>query len=114
MQAALVSFLVGTLALTLVTMVQGRPWPSLRALAGIPAWVWTGGILGAFNITATVILAPRLGALNLVMTVVSGQIVTSMLLDHFGLLGFPRLPFNGYRFGGAVLAITGLYLTTRR
>lgn len=113
-QAALISFFVGTVALAVISLLQGKQWPSLKALSSGPLWVWSGGVLGAFNITAAVILAPRLGALSLMMTVVAGQILTSLLLDHYGWLGYPRLPFSGYRFGGALLALIGLYLSSRR
>ncbi len=114
LQAALISFLVGTVALVIINLAHSRDWPSLRALSNIPVWAWCGGLLGAFNITAAVILAPRLGALSLTVTVVCGQLLTSLLLDHYGLLGFPRYPVSGNRLFGAILLVLGLLLTSRR
>jgi transporter family-2 protein len=113
-QAALVSFAVGTCALGVVSLLEGRTWPSLEALAGVPAWAWIGGLLGAFNISAAVVLAPRVGALVLAVVTVGGQIFASLLLDHFGLLGYARYPVTLPRFAGAVLLVLGVYLVGRR
>ena len=79
-------------------------------LAGAPWWVWLGGLLGAFNIAASVFLAPRLGALVLAMMVISGQIIASIILDHFGLLGYRRTPSIPTRLLGAVLLVAGAFL----
>ena len=111
-QAALVSFLTGTVALVAVALVERAPVPP--GLAAAPWWVWLGGLLGAFNIAASIFLAPRLGALVLAMMVISGQIIASMLLDHFGLLGYRRVPIDPGRLLGALLLVAGAFLAARR
>jgi transporter family-2 protein len=111
-QAALVSFLTGTVALAAVALVERSPVPP--GLAAAPWWIWLGGLLGAFNIAASVFLAPRLGALVLAMVIISGQLIASMLLDHFGLLGYRRVPVEPGRVAGAVLLVVGVFLAARR
>src|SRR5688500_15584377 len=92
-QAALVSFATGTLALCAYTFLLRLPW-SFEGAAKAPWWVWVGGLLGAFNITATIILAPRLGAATLLGLVVKVQMVVSFIFDHYGQLGFRPLTLN--------------------
>jgi transporter family-2 protein len=111
-QAGLVSFAVGTLALAIVALPQGLEW-KFSELANAPWWVWTGGILGAFVVTAFIILAPRLGAATLIGIVLAGQMITSLILDHYGLLGFPEQRLSVPRILGAILLIAGVILIRR-
>src|SRR6266511_1361115 len=49
-RAAFVSFLVGTIALLIVSAFVRKPMPSLARLGDVPWWVWIGGLLGAFYV----------------------------------------------------------------
>ncbi len=108
--AAFVSFLVGTLALGGILAAMGQGVPFSRALPAAPWWYWIGGSLGAFFVTATVILAPRIGAGAMVALTLAGQVAASMALDHYGLIGFPHIPFDLKRLVGSVLLLAGVYL----
>ena len=46
-RAAFISFVVGTIALLVLSVAIWRPIPSGSRLAGAPWWVWIGGLLGA-------------------------------------------------------------------
>jgi bacterial/archaeal transporter family-2 protein len=111
--AALISFLVGTAGLALAVVLLKVPLPLARAWAGTTPWQWTGGLIGAVYVLAAVVLAPKLGAGTLVAAVVAGQMLTSLLLDHHGLIGFPVHPLSSVRLLGAVLVIAGVILIQR-
>lgn len=107
--AALVSFAVGTSVLLVVTAAVGRPAAqALGNLGQVPWWAWTGGLIGAVFVTASVVLAPRLGATLLVGGVVTGQLMGSLLIDHFGLVGFPVTPVSVGRLLGVALLVAGV------
>ena len=108
--SAFVSFLVGTLALAAILAVMGQGVPVATALKTSPWWYWIGGTMGAFFVTATVILAPRIGGGAMIALTLAGQVAASMALDHFGLLGFPHIPFDLKRLIGSVLLLAGVYL----
>jgi bacterial/archaeal transporter family-2 protein len=112
--AATVSFAVGTVALALCVGAARTQLPSAAAVARLPWWYWTGGLLGAVYIFAAVVLAPRLGAANLIAAIVAGQLVTSLVLDQFGLVGYPQHSASLTRIAGAVLLLAGLVLIQRR
>jgi transporter family-2 protein len=59
--AAALSFLVGTVALFATTAVLRRSVPELGPIASAPWWMWTGGLMGAFFVCASIILTPALG-----------------------------------------------------
>jgi transporter family-2 protein len=111
--AALVSFLVGTAGLGTAAVIFRAPMALRGAWAASPWWLWLGGLIGALYVVATIVLAPRLGAATLVAAVVAGQMIASLLLDQYGLLGFPTHPINGLRVLGAALVTVGVILVQR-
>jgi transporter family-2 protein len=62
---------------------------------------------------ATIVLAPRLGAATMIAAIVAGQMIASLVLDQYGLLGFPIHPISGVRVFGAALVIGGVILVQR-
>jgi bacterial/archaeal transporter family-2 protein len=108
--ATLVSFLIGTAALALVVVGARVPLPLNEALGRAPWWHWTGGVLGAVYVAAAIMLAPRLGAATLIAAVVAGQMLASLVLDHYALVGFAPNPISPQRLIGAALVIGGVAL----
>jgi transporter family-2 protein len=111
--AALISFLIGSLTLALYLMVTHTPLPLRTQLSTVPGWAWLGGALGAFYVASSVVVGSRLGAATLLATVVFGQLLTSLLVDHYGWLGFPQHPLTLMRVAGAVLLFGGVLLIVR-
>lgn len=109
-RAAFVSFLVGTLVLLVVSALVLKPLPSWTRLGDAPWWVWIGGALGAFYVTGAIVSAPKLGAATLIALVVAGQALTSLVVDHFGWVGFEENPISLGRIGGMLLIAAGVIL----
>lgn len=108
--ASTISFMVGTLTLILYSLITRIPLPALATVGNHPWWIWVGGTLGAFFVTATIILVPKLGATTMVALVLAGQMFASLLLDHFGLLGYPLHPVSLGRIAGVLLVCAGVWL----
>ncbi len=96
--------------LVVFNMASGRALPRVDGLATIPWWAWLSGLCGAIFLTGTTFAVSRLGAANLVALVMTGQIVTAMILDKFGLLGLAAQPLSGQRLLAAGLMIAGVAL----
>ncbi|WP_310397917.1 DMT family transporter [Hymenobacter sp.] len=111
--SALWSFGVGAAALMLYSAVRRLPLRDLGQVAQLPAWGWLPGVLGAFYVTATVVLVPRLGAVLTFALIIGGQMLISLLLDHFGLLGLAVKPLSAGRLAGAALLVVGVLLIRR-
>ena len=111
--AAAIQFLVGAAALLLVVVAMGAPVPALGKLAAAPWWIWVGGLCGANYIVIAILLAPRLGAATLIAVTVAGQMLVSIVLDHFGFVGYPVHPVNAWRIVGAGLLLAGVGLIQR-
>lgn len=111
--AALASFLIGTAALALVMLGARTEVPAGFAWTGSPWWYWVGGLIGAIYVVGAIVLAPRLGAATLTAAVVAGQMLASLVLDHFGWVGFPLHEATPLRLLGGGLIILGVVLVQR-
>ena len=100
-QAAFLSFLIGTLVLGVVLIIQKDKWFTPSEALNLPWWAWLGGFLGAFNIAVSIYLVPKIGAVALAISVVSGQVIASIFYDQYGLLGYPKLELSLNRMIGA-------------
>jgi transporter family-2 protein len=107
--AALMSFVVGALALAMVLALARAPWPG-RELAQAPWWTWCGGLMGALYVLGAVLIAPRIGPGPLLALVVMGQMSAALVLEHYGWLGTVRHPVSVVRILGVVLIVVGAAL----
>jgi transporter family-2 protein len=110
--AALVSFLVGTLALLSLVLWQ-REVPSLESLRQLHWWHWCGGLIGALFIATAAYAGPRAGALMFMLLVLAGQMAMALLLDHFGWAGYREAPVSLTKLGGLTLVVAGIALIQR-
>jgi transporter family-2 protein len=108
-RASMISFAVGTLVLLVVALIATRGVVTTGKLGQVPWWGWIGGAVGAGYVASTVAAAPRLGALNLFAAVIFGQLLCSVLLDHYGVL-YREHSLNAGRLAGVVLLASGVAL----
>lgn len=111
--ALLINYVLGIGIVVLANIVSRQPWPGFDKLSGVPWWAWIGGLAGAVYGLTAILFAYRLGAATLMASVVTGQVVASVLLDHFGWLGFEVHAAGVWRLLGAILMIVGVVLIAR-
>ena len=109
-RAAFVSFLTGAIILAVAAALLFKPLPSGSRLGHAPWWVWVGGAFGAFYVVASIVAAPRLGAATVVAVIVAGQSIASVVVDHYGWVGFEPKPVSAGRLVGIALVGTGVAL----
>jgi bacterial/archaeal transporter family-2 protein len=107
-RASMISFAVGALALFLVVLLFYRHASSHPRDA--PWWAWVGGLLGAFYVTATVVVPVRIGAAAFFGVLVTAQLVMSVLIDQFGWLSFPKHEASPLRLVGVAMLVGGVLL----
>ncbi|PYT00471.1 MAG: EamA-like transporter family protein [Acidobacteria bacterium] len=108
--AAFISFFVGTVALFVYMLLSGSPLGNISSAKDAPAIAWIGGLLGAFFVTAAVMLVPRLGVAMTFSLVIAGQMIVTLIIDHFGLLGVPVKEVSLARVFGILLIAGGVVL----
>jgi transporter family-2 protein len=111
--AAFISFFVGTIALFVYSLLSGESLTDLAAAKNAPPIAWIGGLLGAFFVAAAVTLVPRLGVAMTFSLIIAGQMLVTLVIDHFGLLGVPVKGVSFARIGGILLITAGVILIRR-
>lgn len=109
--ATIISFAVGTVALLLyILATQATVFGQVFNVRQAPIYVWLAGILGAFYVVTSVSVLPQLGVALTFSLIIAGQMLVTLLFDHYGLLGVPVKPINVPRIIGVLLIIGGVIL----
>ena len=109
--AGLVIGITTATTVLVVGLVTGRlAWPSSEGMASVPWWGWFGGVFGGGIVITQLLVAREIGAGAFVGLLVTAGVVTSVLLDHFGWVGFAVHPATLWRILGGILMIAGVAL----
>jgi transporter family-2 protein len=87
--------------------------PARDTLASVPVWAWFGGLMGAFYVAISTVVASQLGTASLLGLALSGQLAMALVVDHFGWLGLPEHPITLTRLVGVALLGVGVWLVSR-
>jgi bacterial/archaeal transporter family-2 protein len=107
---ALLSFLVGTLSIILYMVWTRVPVGLGQNARNLAPVYWLPGLIGAFFVSMAIVIVPRLGAALTFALVITGQMVSALLLDHFGLLGMEVKSINFLRLLGVLMLVGGVIL----
>jgi transporter family-2 protein len=99
---------VGAVAIGLTGWQAG----ALGGLRAVNPIMFVAGIMGASLVFGIAYMIPRVGAGPFTLALLAGQIVSAMVLSHFGWLGSPENPITVRGLAGAVLLIAGAVLAT--
>lgn len=108
--AAAAQFIVGLLLLLLLAVASRQPAPVTAGLGSAPWWVWTGGAFGATFIVVTIMLTAKIGATLTLASIIVGQLVAALIVDHYGLFGGTVVRLTPLRAGGVALLLLGVML----
>ncbi len=101
----------GVLGVLFLQLFVRQAWPALRlANANVPWWAWVGGILSIVSTMVGLTLAQKMGSAVFTGLSLTASVLTSIALDHFGLLGFKQHSASLMRMVGAGLMVAGIWL----
>jgi transporter family-2 protein len=110
--AALVSFLVGTVALSAIVVLSGKAG-GLSATFDVTWYYLLGGLLGALYVANALVAVNAIGAGGVAAMTVAGQLTASVAIDRLGLFGLDQVPLSPERVLGVVLLFAGTVLIVR-
>jgi len=110
---AAVQNMIGAVGMLVIIAFLRPAVPSMSMIAGVPAWAWIGGFFGMLYVFSVLVAAPVLGAARMMVLAIAGQMIASILLDHFGVL-HDRRPISLTTIAGAVLLLAGAGLVLRK
>jgi len=110
--ASFISFAVGTTILFVLAWATSGKFLSLET-EGLKWWMFLGGALGAFFVTTALFIVPHLGVATMIALFVAGQLISSALLDHFGIMAATPNPINVQKMIGLILLAVGAFVTLK-
>ncbi len=112
--ATFVNFIVGlTIALGIILLFYRQSIPSFSEIRQVPWYAFGAGLFGVLFVTTVVVLTPRIGVTNMLAGALVGQLLISVIFDHFGWLGLPQQHISVSRMIGIVFLILGVFLTQK-
>jgi bacterial/archaeal transporter family-2 protein len=100
--------LIGALTAGAFLLVLGNG--NFAKAGQVPWFAWLGGPIGVAIIFGVAFSIPKLGVGVTTTAIIAAQLFTAYLIDHFGLFGMERIPFNFLKLGGTALIIIGAKL----
>jgi bacterial/archaeal transporter family-2 protein len=110
---AFLSLTIGAIAVSILVIFNGG-FSDLKRMSITPPHLYLGGLLGALFVGSSLFLIPRMGATAMIAAFITGQLLGSVIIDHYGLLGLTATPVNMTRILGIILLFTGLFLVIKK
>ncbi|MCR5862610.1 DMT family transporter [Flavobacterium sp. J372] len=107
--ASMISFAIGVIALVMYIVLTSQN-VSWKGLKDAPAYAWLGGVLGAFYVTVIVLAFPRIGPGMTFGLVVAGQLIISVLMENFNIMGAQEHSISFGRIIGMALIVGGVII----
>jgi transporter family-2 protein len=111
LEATFINFFMGTVFIFLISTFFGKG--NLLHVVDAPKWQLLGGFLGIITITAIILSVPHIGSTSVFLALICGQILISMIIDHYGFFGVPTIPINWERILGFIMMLIGLIFISR-
>ncbi|UQZ37332.1 hypothetical protein C2I18_01120 [Paenibacillus sp. PK3_47] len=108
LETSFYNFLAGSIIMGLLWIFFGKG--KLSHVMEAPKWTLLGGILGVVYLTSIVISVPFVGVGITMAAVIIGQMVMSMIIEHYGWLGSRKIKINKYKILALLSMVAALVL----
>ena len=88
--------------------------PKVADFKDLPFYSYLGGLLNVVIIGGVAWSIAKTGATTGTSAILFGQLVTAVVLDHFGLFTLEKVPFSWLRLAGVLLMLVGMRLTIQK
>jgi len=100
LEATLIVMITGTITSLLALYLLGMGKGNIARAGSAPWYYFLGGlliVLITYGVTASI---PKLGVANATTAIVTAQIFSAVLIDHFGLFGMEAVSFSWWKLLG--------------
>ncbi len=111
--AGIVVYVTGLLGLLLMLAFLRQPLPTMAEVAAVKPWAWLGGLISVGSTMAGLVLAQRMGSGIFTGLTLTASLVTSVVLDQMGIVGFKQHAASPARLVGCALMVAGVWMITR-
>jgi transporter family-2 protein len=111
--ASVISFLPVVALLAVLLMCLPHPLPTEKGLAEMPWWAPLGGLIGAVAVIAGLLFVGTVGAGAFAGLTITANIIMSLIIDKYGMIGMTVQDLAPGRIAGAVLMVAGIALISK-
>lgn len=110
LEATFVVQFTGTILVMILLFLFNMGKGSLSAWQDAPWYSWLGGVIGVAIIYLVAASIPSVGVANATTAIIVGQVLTAIIIDHFGGFGLDRISCSTQQIFGLVLLAVGAKL----
>ncbi|HML31712.1 MAG TPA: DMT family transporter [Sporomusa sphaeroides] len=110
LEATFIVQITGSLLVMILLFLFKMGKGNLYAWQGAPWYSWLGGMIGVAIIYLVAASIPSVGVANATTAIIVGQVLTAILIDHFGGFGLERMACSPQQLFGLVLLAVGAKL----
>lgn len=107
--SSVIIHIIGLIGIILVLLIKKS---KLENIKGIPLYMFSGGLIGVLTVVFSNISFSNLGVSLTVSVCLLGQLITSIIIDHFGFFNLPISKFNKKKILGISAIIIGICVMT--
>ncbi|TDQ57696.1 transporter family-2 protein [Mesocricetibacter intestinalis] len=78
-----------------------------------PSWTLLGGLLGPIYVVILTVITPVIGIALAMIGILAGQVLKSLIIDHFALFGAEKRPIDKYRVIALIFIAIALFFVAR-
>lgn len=108
LETSFYNFFMGSVIMGLLWIFFGKG--KISYVAQAPKWTMLGGVLGVVYLTSIVVSVPYVGVGITMAAIIIGQMVMSMVIEHFGWLGSIKAKINKEKIFALISMVISLIL----
>lgn len=107
--SSVIIHVIGLIGIIIVLIATKSKFKNLK---NIPFYMYAGGLIGVLTVIFSNVSFTKLGVSLTISLGLFGQLVTSIIIDHFGYFDFPVNQFNKKKIIGFIIIILGILVMT--
>ncbi|MEP1743416.1 MAG: DMT family transporter [Kangiellaceae bacterium] len=111
--ATVIAFMVSALISLIGLLAISKNLPTNEVIRSVPLHFWFGGAISAFGVGLFYFLIPKMGVGSMMSLALTGQLITAVLISHFGWFGLPESTLSLSKCLGVFAMISGILLINR-
>ncbi|MBD5639262.1 DMT family transporter [Clostridium botulinum] len=107
--SSIIIHVIGLFSITFVLLISRS---RIKIQKGIPVYLYSAGAIGVFSVVFSNLSFSKLGVSLTLALGLLGQSLSSIFIDHFGLLGMKVIKFEKKKCIGLLFIILGIFIMT--
>ncbi|MBB3109636.1 transporter family-2 protein [Paenibacillus phyllosphaerae] len=108
LETSFYNFFMGSIIVGLLWIFFGKG--NISYVVKAPKWTMLGGVLGVVYLTSIVVSVPFVGIGMTMAAIIIGQMIMSMVIEHFGWLGSMKSKINKEKIFALIAMVISLIL----